>query len=352
MIFSYSTNCLNFSGYSDPFTGGNRYVPGSSNTGGAGSGNVDPFTGGSSYHSGANGTSTAAPGNPPTGSAGVNMDPITGGSSYTTAAGAEVAKRLFPLKTYIYIETYDAAKILMKLKEFNIKVPDEVKMTAEQLTAVVDMISQPVNQIDPNAVRALKQMYSWPSDELFPVLDVTRLVVRDEKKCELIGNFELLEMIISNLSIDVPAPNRLMVIRCLANMISHKWGRGLFEAKFEEIFTAIDILTTGNAMLQQAISTLLFNVSVALVDVSNENMCRIVTNSCIHFMLWSNAVDAQLRCAQTFGNLLKTVYKNNSVVTIVSAGLLTDKMRELQKDIEQPQLRDTIAAVFNMLESD
>uniref|UniRef100_A0A182SY28 PFU domain-containing protein n=1 Tax=Anopheles maculatus TaxID=74869 RepID=A0A182SY28_9DIPT len=108
--------------YYDPFTGGSRYVPGSS--GGQfqpSAANTDPFTGASSYttqtpnvavarNAGGTGASAAN-------AASGNLDPFTGGSSYTTGS-TEVKKSNthFPHRHYILLENADLSKVLVKLK--------------------------------------------------------------------------------------------------------------------------------------------------------------------------------------------------------------------------------------------
>lgn len=310
-------------------------------------GNVDPFTGGSSYTSGTapqtNGVTRSDP-------VGLNLDPFTGGSSYSS--GSAVMRRLFPITTYHILDVYDVDKILLKLKEFNIKVGDDLTLPHEKMDAVIKLLSTPANEADPEAARTLKHLYAWPTDYLFPVLDVTRLLVRDEGMCTLIGNFELLEIAVTNLEPGTPAANKIMATRCLSNMITNKWGRGLFEAKFDVLVEAVKKLKNGNVSLQNAISTFFFNVSVAQVEVSIEEKCNVLTEAAIDFLLWSDQLDAQLRAYQTLGNVLTTPYKAKAIALIVSSDLLAEKLKKHSEGIdieEYNMLRDTAQALLQML---
>lgn len=69
-------------GYQDPFTGGSRYTPQSSQPT-IGQAYMDPFTGGGSYRPGTT-NATSAPG------AATYSDPFTGGGSYRPAGNAPV----------------------------------------------------------------------------------------------------------------------------------------------------------------------------------------------------------------------------------------------------------------------
>lgn len=80
-------------GYQDPFTGGNRYVPGTSNTNVRSGGNVDPFTGASSYSTGNSANQSR-----------VDVNFVKSGDKH------------FPISSYRTFDTCDASKVLEKLK--------------------------------------------------------------------------------------------------------------------------------------------------------------------------------------------------------------------------------------------
>lgn len=82
-----------YSGYQDPFTGGSRYVPGSSSSNVRGSGNMDPFTGSSSYST----SSSQRPSN-------IDVNFVSASDKH------------FPVSTYRTFDTCDANKVLEKMK--------------------------------------------------------------------------------------------------------------------------------------------------------------------------------------------------------------------------------------------
>ncbi|XP_028174259.1 phospholipase A-2-activating protein-like, partial [Ostrinia furnacalis] len=121
-------------GFADPFTGENRYVPGSA----------------------------AAPGLPPPSAA----DPFTGSGAYTTSAASTVAsstdKPLIPHDAYIRFDQANLKAIFEKLKEFNSKVGDGLSaLTTEQLENVVKL-GELNSTHNPETVSLLKKMLEWP----------------------------------------------------------------------------------------------------------------------------------------------------------------------------------------------
>lgn len=98
--------------YQDPFTGGGRYIPGSSSNDVAVGMNVDPFTGGSSYSTS---SSSSVPVNfvPRSGQ---NFDPFTGASSHTSQPSIKPPRKHCPFSHYTTLDVCDAEKILKKLR--------------------------------------------------------------------------------------------------------------------------------------------------------------------------------------------------------------------------------------------
>ncbi|KAJ1826556.1 WD repeat protein Lub1, partial [Coemansia sp. RSA 2703] len=146
--------------HADPFTGGNRYVPGQSASQGQGSsGYGDPFTGGGRY----------IPAN-------------TGGQG-----GASDYK---PPSDYVINRQGNGAGIFKKLAEFNQLVAQKngadaagVALNDAQLQAVEELsasIGASASNIDIAADTydaLLRTSVTWPKDMRFPSLDLLRLVV-------------------------------------------------------------------------------------------------------------------------------------------------------------------------------
>ncbi|XP_055859180.1 phospholipase A-2-activating protein [Episyrphus balteatus] len=285
------------SGYQDPFTGGSRYVPGSA----------------------ANSTS-----------AGGNVDPFTGASSYSTQAPAKVqvnfsSGKHFPVTQFLTFDKCDPQKVLEKLREFNQKQVEGTGVSDNLLETVVRLAAD-VPEIDKTAIEALRHLLRWPSDILFPVLDITRLAIRNEQIFNFLNSFKFLEIILPNLN--TSAPNQLMIIRCLANMMNHPSGRQQVESCLEPTIEIVKGIKSGSANLQIAIATFYLNATISQNQAAaNSDMCRLITEGIIELLTWSNDLEACYRSIQAIGNLTTTIHGPLSSVQIISVDSVMDKIR-------------------------
>ncbi|XP_063701799.1 phospholipase A-2-activating protein [Culicoides brevitarsis] len=347
---SESVPVIGSGGYADPFTGEGRYVPGAGNDFQVTAANADPFTGGSSYTTTTNGSS--APVIPM--DTGANFDPFTGTSSYTSSNGRKYRGiKHYPNKDYHTLATYDAAKILLKLQEFNIKSGGEQQFSKELLENVVAIAGTTnADDITDETERTLKKMYSWPQDCLFPVLDVIRLAIRTEQVCSKIVNFELLTIIIENLEAGSPAANRIMAIRCLSNMITHRWGRCMIDAKFEGIMNGVRGVKSGNVAVQNALSVLFLNLSIAQLDVAVSENCKKIAECVVDALMWVTEVDAIFRMYQAIGNMTETAYKKVVLEVVTSMEIVVEKMKghaEGRDTDNYERLREIASDLYEMV---
>lgn len=260
---------------------------------------------------------------------GANLDPLTGTCSYTSTTGRKYRGiKHFPNKDYHILATYDPAKVLLKLQEFNIKSGGEQQFSKEVLEKVVQIAAATsADEISDETAKTLKKMYNWPQECLFPVLDITRLAIRNEQICSKIANFELLSIIIENLAAGSAAANRIMAVRCLSNMITHHWGRALLESKFGPIMDAVKGVKSGNVSLQNALSVLFLNLSIAQVEVACKDKCQKIAECILDSLMWINEVDAIFRLYQALGNLTTTAYRNPVSQQCVAMDLVIAKMK-------------------------
>ncbi|KAL0840126.1 hypothetical protein ABMA28_015431 [Loxostege sticticalis] len=228
-------------GFADPFTGENRYVPGS----------------------------TSATGLPPPSAA----DPFTGAGAYTTAAASAAGatdKPLIPHDAYIRFDQANLKAIFEKLKEFNSKVGDGISaLTTEQLENVVKL-GELNSTYNPETVLLLKKMLEWPKEILFPVLDITRLAVRNK---DINGQIfdttygpTFVKYLLSLLAPDNLPANQMLAMRVLVNAFSDLPGEMLVLAARDSLVHAIICLQQINNNAQIAAASLLLNLSVALAQ--------------------------------------------------------------------------------------
>uniref|UniRef100_A0A182MZ99 Phospholipase A-2-activating protein n=1 Tax=Anopheles dirus TaxID=7168 RepID=A0A182MZ99_9DIPT len=317
--------------YYDPFTGGSRYVPGS--TGGQfqpTAANTDPFTGGSSYTTqtpnvavarGTNGTSGGS-------AAGGNLDPFTGGSSYTTTAGAsgEVKKTNthFPHRHYILLENADLTKVL------------SLRMSDDTLNDIVRYAGEVMTVAEQNSacLTALKFLYTtWPTEKLFPIMDITRLIVREPRACqELFEDASFIGTFLQHTN-HLPA-NQLMSARCFANMLAHQPGRNVVVEHIRAIverFGAVSRTGAGcSANLQIALASFYLNLTMTQLEkVSSVEFCKVLTGTLGELLCWLTDNEATYRCYQALGNLLSLPGPGIGVAvaeTVKANGALTDKI--------------------------
>nr|CAD7266592.1 unnamed protein product [Timema shepardi] len=166
--------------FSDPFTGGARYIPGMGEM-------VTP---------------TPAP------------DPLTGSTRYipggATANGTESGE---------------------KLHELNCSPGDRVNQVSEdQLEGLVKM-ADPTSSIQPSHVDVLKQLLEWPAEIVYPVLDIARLAVRNQEVNTAICSGQIGDQLIGYLRRFLlptsPTANQMLSLRLVCNMFAHQDGVNL-----------------------------------------------------------------------------------------------------------------------------
>ncbi|XP_047521233.1 phospholipase A-2-activating protein [Pieris napi] len=224
-------------GYADPFTGESRYVPGST-----------------------------VPGLPPPSSS----DPFTGSGAYTTASASITStdKPLIPHDSYIRFDQGNLKAIYDKLKEFNSKVGDSLSTFSEAQLEDVVKLGEVNCTYNPETITSLKKMLEWPKEILFPVLDVTRLAVRNKDingvMFDTMYGPTFVKYLLSLLSPDNIAANQMLAMRVLVNAFSDLPGEMLVLAARESVVHSIICLPQLSSGAQIAAASLLLNLSVAL----------------------------------------------------------------------------------------
>ncbi|KAM8717735.1 hypothetical protein ACLKA7_004439 [Drosophila subpalustris] len=292
-------------GYQDPFTGGSRYLPGSSNSNTNSGGNMDPFTGASSYS-----TTTSKSSN-------VDVNFVRGSDKH------------FPVSHYRTFDTCDASKVLDKMKEFNNKLTSAEGKVGDELLHAVIRLTDKSPELEPTALEALMMLLKWPAGMLFPVLDVLRLAVRHEAIFSLLHNsHNFLSYVVPQLS--GAAANQLMVCRCLANALTHNVGRRQIEAQLPQIIELVSGIRAGSPNLQIAIATFYLNVTISQIQgAARAEVCHVTTSGVVELLKWAKDLEAWYRSMQAIGNLTTTSCGQETVAQVVSVDNVMDKLREL-----------------------
>ncbi|KMY87437.1 phospholipase A-2-activating protein [Drosophila simulans] len=293
-------------GYQDPFTGGSRYVPGSSHTNMVSGGNLDPFTGASSY-------STAS----------------SNAQSQVDVNFVRSGEKHFPVSNYRTFDTCDAKKVLEKMMEFNgkLSIPDG-KVGEEVLLAVIKLTDQSP-ELDLTSLEALAFLLKWPASMQFPVLDILRLAVRNEAIFSVLNNsHNFLATVIPQLS--GSGANQLMAVRCLANSMSHATGRQHVMSRLAEIIELVGAIKTGSANLQIAVATFYLNLTISqTLNAAKSEVCHMVTSGVVELLKWTMDLEACYRSMQAIGNLTTTSCGQETIAQVVSVDYVMDKLRKL-----------------------
>lgn len=249
----------------DPFTGGNRYVPGSSsNSTGAG---ADPFTGAGRYIPGSDsGPNSGAPG-------GV-ADPFTGRGAYSSAALRQTTTNIyFPKTDGVTFEQANTSQIMAKLKELNAGAPQEHKLSEELMGSLEQLLASVCgSNSDPaptmQQINLLWKATHWPEDIVFPILDILRLAVRhpqvNETLCGEAEGVQLCNHLLSLMRPEGRPANQMLALRTLCNCFSSRHGKSLLMSQRETVLSrAADLASVCNKNIHIALATLVLNYAAS-----------------------------------------------------------------------------------------
>ncbi|CAF2319820.1 unnamed protein product [Rotaria sp. Silwood2] len=231
------------SDFFDPFTGSGRYVPGSTSamdTTGQ-QANYDPLTDPGRYVPNASSSTSRKETNS-------IQDPFTGTGRYIPNGGNEQSTRplsasqssviktdkdaeltaTFPQTHYITMPNADIMKIFGKLKDFNDNATgDGVHLHDNQIQQINELVNGNTNNLE-TKINLLFQLFKWPVDKIFPILDIIRLIILNPDICKyLFENDTKSNEFISQLFIYLQpeqSANTMFIFRTLTNLFSNDLG--------------------------------------------------------------------------------------------------------------------------------
>ncbi|XP_071453464.1 phospholipase A-2-activating protein [Hetaerina americana] len=323
------------SGYVDPFTGGNRYIPGSGSEAG-------------------------------------------GHSTGKTTSFATFTSSYYPQKTYVRFDQANINTIREKLQDFNRHLgpnPDYDSVQNEVLEELMKIaaLDAAAPLVSDKHLEALKCMLRWPLDKLHPALDMARLAVRHKTINEaLFHSPQEGELVIGVLqkALDVSptttAPLLTFALRLAVNMFSHIYGEESAVAHWDFMLSSLLALSPdpiglsggGNddgsgvqsllmtAPVQVALSTLLLNLSVAfsgklgstkgfteqrdkLLEISIEVLSRLKDS------------EAQFRAVVAFGTLISTYVSTPScLLQEETMSSIKKILSDISEETKLPKLKE------------
>eukprot|EP00245_Coleochaete_scutata_P010537 TRINITY_DN3710_c0_g1_i1.p1 TRINITY_DN3710_c0_g1~~TRINITY_DN3710_c0_g1_i1.p1 ORF type:complete len:551 (+),score=94.89 TRINITY_DN3710_c0_g1_i1:184-1653(+) len=321
----------------DPFTGGGAYVPQA--PGGQRSGGMafpDPFTGGNAY----------VPGGP-------------SGGGFSASKKAPLVH--LPKRGMLYFDTAAYDGIWKKLQEFNsaLQASEETKGLAlaagdlARLEAILATLKDTAHFhsstfADVDFALLSRLLLSWPPSNLFPVLDVLRMMVlhpdaASRLSAEVQKGQDLLGEVLKRAN-EAPAlaPNQLTSLRLVVNTFRHKglhaWAshqRGLLL----DLFSPCASSTNKNIRL--SLATLLLNYAVDVTEMKNEEGQLHTLTLAVELANSEQDPEALFRELVAIGTLInggsvKALAADLGIGSIIENGKKssTAKIVEVSKDIE------------------
>ncbi|KAJ2345622.1 hypothetical protein GGF43_005172, partial [Coemansia sp. RSA 2618] len=312
--------------YADPFTGGNRYVPGQATA--QGSSAPDPFA----------------------------------GSRYTPAAAAGYA----PPTEFVINGQGNGSAIVRKLAAFNAELAGDsstahVAASADAMQRISELAalgSASPNEVSEPAFSALLDVVrTWPRDRRFPALDLLRLALASPppfafharggkdlvaciaEACDLYALFADEGRVLAK-SDEVTL---MMAVRALANAFSAAEGAALVWDARRQVLDALDgaWARVANASLVTALSSLYLNLAIASARRGDDDEGLNILSAASRFLAQTENPDAQLRLVNVFGVLAARfqLCKDSARVlgdeTIVILGIQgkTDAVKQAARDV-------------------
>ncbi|CAG5130369.1 unnamed protein product [Candidula unifasciata] len=276
---------------SDPFTGGDRYIPDTDKNAGITNEVSDPFTGAGRYVP--EGKTTDSPSN-----------------------------SHFPVKTFLYFDTVSPAEqILGKLKEFNKVIDPELQVSEAAIDNLASLISGSANA---EAVKTLEKLIAWPPEYVFPALDILRITIRNQEVCKYFSSSQdCVDLLCQHASQGNPPTCRMLAMRTFANFFRYPEG---IELNMRHI----------DAVLQSAINCKDFNTKNAQVAVAS-----LVLNYCVRLSSLDD-LESKSKCLQAIGEILIVNLDPEAAYRLlVAAGTLAaldDSCKALAHSIDLPDV--------------
>ncbi|XP_054583008.1 phospholipase A-2-activating protein isoform X3 [Eptesicus fuscus] len=329
---------------SDPFTGGGRYVPGSS----SGSSNTlsaaDPFTGAGRY----------VPGSASMGATISGVDPFTGSSAYQSAASKTV-NIYFPKKEAVTFDQANPTQILGKLKELNGTAPEEKKLTENDLILLEKILSITCNSSfeKPTAqhLQILWKAINWPEDIVFPALDILRLSVKhpivNENFCSEKEGVQFSSHLTSLLNPKGKPANQLLALRTFCNCFVGQAGQKLMMSQREALIShAVELKSGSNKNIHIALATLTLNYSVCFHkdhNIEGKAQCLSVISTIFEVV---QDLEAIFRLLVALGTLISD--DSNAIQLAKSLGV-DSQIRKYASVSEPAKVSECCKLILNLL---
>ncbi|XP_064410787.1 phospholipase A-2-activating protein [Latimeria chalumnae] len=332
-------------GYSDPLTGGGRYVPGSSSDG-VQMGGADPFTGGGRYIPGSATSLTGHSG---------GADPFTGESTYCSSA-SNAANIYFPKKEAVTFDQANVTLIIGKLKELNGEAPGEHKLSEEALQRLENLLFV-VSNLSGTEVPTTQQLdvlwkaINWPQEIVFPALDVLRLSVKhpqvNEHFCNEKDGGQFCNHLINLIDPKGKLANQMLALRTLCNCFVGQPGQNLLMSLRDPVMTqAMELKAIKNKNVHIALATLVLNYAVCLHktnDIEGKAQCLSVISTVMEVI---QDLEATFRLLVALGT---TISGDVSAVQLAKSLRVDSQIRKFTSVSEPAKVGECCRFVLHLL---
>eukprot|EP00301_Raphidiophrys_heterophryoidea_P025154 c8373_g1_i1.p1 GENE.c8373_g1_i1~~c8373_g1_i1.p1 ORF type:complete len:392 (-),score=102.81 c8373_g1_i1:52-1227(-) len=257
--------------------------------------------------------------------------------------------------TTVSFDSGNMTGIKKKLKEFSQEQNDR----ANSILELVDVLDrrQQLSESNDESIRALASALSdWPETNLFPLIDLARLVVVDSYGAKALEKFQIPIILASRSSSIRDTPAVLMTLRFFTNILHfHTQAKSLVPpSTMLEVATGVVERSEGSTLseaLQLSVVSLVHNVCVAcdVTLVSRDIQHRSIT-ACATVLCLSPSSTVHQRASISLEYLLSATEKPIPPTTldILHKGV-SHAMKQTAGNNDQNNVAQTLARVIAML---
>mmetsp|Transcript_49908 Transcript_49908/g.139713 ORF Transcript_49908/g.139713 Transcript_49908/m.139713 type:complete len:746 (+) Transcript_49908:75-2312(+) len=279
--------------------------------------------------------------------------PAAGGGGSGPSAPREPESTLFPIMTPPTFKDGKFDALQGKIMEFNGQVDEALRLDATEILHFNELITKLKSGVMSKEIRDCERQVmkdrlgEWPTDKLFPVVDLWRLYLVHPQSAD---NFKgsdrgapFLSKVVQLLLHDVNSPLALCSARFLANLFIYQTNRYALFDKRDFILKSIEpAFASTNKHTKVACTTLLLNFAIVLHESSQppkpwDSTCAAtVTRLALEFLAKSGPDDgdAQQRAALAIGTLLPRDRQNgNPIAQQCKLGGLPTKLIDLESKV-------------------
>ena len=256
----------------------------------------------------------------------------------------------FPHTTYLdYPQAVEIDKLMGKLREFITKHGDDI--TEDNVFGLLSLLNGQSSLEGVAWATAKKILTSWPSEDVFPVLDALRWVVGQKPVTAQIAE-ELLKLLLARIRTDSNPTNIQLSLKVLSNYFKHDSMRPLVVKERESLVSRMNGLVEEMEdmanVLQIAISTLALNLSISLLaEPDQEASFQIVSALASNYLPTFKNAEALYRTTVALGTL---VVKDREAKDLALALDSVRALKIVDKSVSQ-KVKESVEECLKVLES-